>query len=251
MNKKIILCIIILMVIISLIIVMILINDLQKEKNNVFINEYEETDKNQISYSENATIEELKENSGINGNNDIYDVQTEYDGRKVLAVKANLKFKVAFCGLIKRELPKKEELEKEFQENIPQKNGIWIENYSRDKIIKLINESGKTNSKYAISGEGYLYIIEKNTQTELDKKIEKAINNNKLNILTKSSVCYIVDTVTGEIIDYNFEKMDKYQTYEYFEDNDKKIIFITENNGNQLNDEDILEDVVNLIEKGL
>lgn len=239
----------------SLVILLIPKKDNLNENNNVqnqiFKNNYEEIDKNQISYNENATIEELKEDAGINGNNDIYDIQTEYDGRKVLTVKANLKFKVAFCGMIKKEVPKTEELEKVFQENIPPQNGIWIENFSRDKIIKLINDSRKTNSKYAINGEGYLCIVEKNTQTELDKKIEKTINSNQLNILTKSSICYIVDTVTGEILDYNFEKMDKYQTYEYFEDNDKKIIFITENNGNQLNDEDILEDVVNLIEKGL
>lgn len=251
MNKKIMVGTLILMFIISLIIVMVLIKDNQKEKDRVFINEYEEIDKNQISYNKNSTVNELKKENGIKGNSDIYEIQTEYDGRKVLTVKANLKFKVAFCGLITRDLPKIEELEKVFQENIPQKNGIWIENYSKDKIVKLINDSEKTNSKYAISGDGYLYIVEKNTQTELDKKIEKIINGNKLNVLAKSSVCYIVDTVTGEILDYNFEKMDKYQTYEYFEDNDKKIIFITENSGNQLYDEDILEDMVNLLEKGL
>ncbi|MBO6232726.1 MAG: hypothetical protein J6N78_01490 [Clostridia bacterium] len=251
MNKKIILCATALIVIILLVVIMVLINDNHKEENSVFINEYEEIDKNQISYNKNSTVNELKEESGLKGNSDIYDIREEYDGRKILTVKTSLKFKVAFCGLIEKEIPQIDELDNVFKDKLPHKYGVWIENKSRDKIIKAINDSGKTNSKYAISAEGYLYIVEKNEQTQLDKKIEKAINGNKLNILTKSSVCYIVDDVTGEFLDYNFEKMDKYQTYEYFEDDDKKIIFITENNGKQLNDEDILEDVVNLIEKGL
>ena len=40
--------------------------------------------------------------------------------------------------------------------------------------------------------------------------------------------------------------MDEYQTYEYSEDNNKLIIFITENKKNQLNKETIIKSVVDL-----
>ena len=82
---------------------------------------------------------------------------------------------------------------------------------------------------------------------DYDKKIINIINGNKLYILDVNSVCYIVDDITGEILDYNFENMDKYQTYEYFEDNDKMIIFINENKSNQLDDKEIFESVINLL----
>ena len=57
---------------------------------------------------------------------------------------------------------------------------------------------------------------------------------------------YIVDDVTGEILDYNFENMDKYQTYEYFEDNDRIIVFVTENSSNVLTESEIFESLINL-----
>ena len=77
-------------------------------------------------------------------------------------------------------------------------------------------------------------------------EIEEIINGNKLYIIDISSTCYIVDEITGEILDYNFEDMDEYQTYQYFEDGDKKIIFITENQNNQLTVKEIIESVIEL-----
>ena len=98
-----------------------------------------------------------------------------------------------------------------------------------------------------IDDGGYLKIDEKNNQNENDKKIEKIIKSKKQYILDISSVCYIVDDITGEILDYNFENMDKYQTYEYFEDNDKMIVFINENKGNQMSNKEIFKSVINLL----
>ena len=59
-------------------------------------------------------------------------------------------------------------------------------------------------------------------------------NGDKIYSITISSKCYIVDEITGEIQDYSFEDMDEYQTYEYFEDEEKMIICITENINKQL-----------------
>ena len=68
-----------------------------------------------------------------------------------------------------------------------------------------------------------------------------------INSLYLSSVCYIVDEVTGEILDYNFENMDKYQTYEYFEDDEKCIVFINQNTNGQLSDSEIFESIVKVL----
>ncbi len=252
MKKNIFICIIILSLICLII---LLLNSGYKndnENNNKYDNEipkndYVTIDKNQISYKEDVDVNELKNDYGISADSDIYEIETEYDGRKVLTIKASLKFKVAFSGLIKKEKPQLEKLDEVMQNNYPQKNGIWIENNSRDRIVKMLNKSEILKSVYVINEEGYLEINEKNNQTELDKKIEKAINGNNQIILAVSSICYIVDDVTGEILDYNFENMDKFQTYECFNDTDKKIVFITENNNNQILNDNMVEDFINIL----
>ena len=161
-------------------------------------------------------------------------------------MKPSLKYKVAFAGMIKNSIPKMNEIDKISEESLPQYTGIWIEKNSRNKILQLVNGEN-TNSKYYIDEQGYLKINQKNNQNDNDRKIENAINNDKQYILDISSVCYIIDNVTGEILDYNFEKMDSYQTYEYFKDDNRMIIFINENSSNQLTEKEILESVINLI----
>lgn len=163
-----------------------------------------------------------------------------------MTVKANVKYKVALAGMIKKTQPSFEELDKILEQKSPKYRGIWIEQNSRDKLLKLFNSSEKINSKYSINNEGYLEIVEKNFQTNYDKKIENAINGEKQYILDISSVCYIVDDVTGEILDYNFENMDKYQTYEYFKDGDKNIIFINQNTDNQLASSEIIDSIIEI-----
>lgn len=246
-NKKVIAFIIIAFIIILIIIFALFQHKKDKDKNNqIEANIIEEIDKNQIAYQENVTVDELKNEIGATGNTDIYEVQQEYDGRNIITVKANIKYKVAFAGMIKKSTPKMEELDEILNKNLPRENGIWVEEQSRDKILEMFNND-KVNSKYVIDGDGYLKIQDKNSQNEIDKKLEKIINGNKQYILDISSVCYIVDEITGEILDYNFENMDKYQTYEYFEDNDRMIIFITQNKANLLTDADIFNSVIELL----
>jgi len=111
----------------------------------------------------------------------------------------------------------------------------------------IILNSKKFNSRYSIDNNGYLKIDEKNKQNDLDKKIEKTIKGDKQYILDISSICYIVDDVTGEIMDYNFENLDRYQTYECFEDNNKIIVFISQNTKGIYTNEEIIESVINLL----
>lgn len=250
-NKVIIISII---VIIIVLIPFLIIKKNNKNSNEIYGNNtiiinniYTEIDKNQIEYSENTNVEELKQETGKMGNSDIYEIQTEYDGRKTLQVKPNLKYKVAFAGMIKNSKPSNSELDDIYSKNSPSDNGIWVEKSSRNKITEYFNSLGLLNSKYEINESGYLKIVEENNPNKYDKTIKNIINGNEQYILDISSICYIVDDISGEILDYNFENMDKYQTYEYFEDNNKMIIFINQNTNKQMSEKEIFESVIKLI----
>lgn len=211
---------------------------------NVIDNEISDINTNIVEDKEYSDVEELKKITEAGGTSDIYEVQSEFDGKKVLTVKKSVRFKTAFAGMIKKSVPKQSELDDIFNKYYPIKKGIYIEENSKDKVLELLNDGN--NNKYDINSEGYLQIKDKNTTNEIDKKMEKAINGNKTIILNVSSICYVVDDMTGNILDYNFEENDKYQTYEYFEDDDALIIFINENKENQLTKSEILNSMVEL-----
>lgn len=187
---------------------------------------------------------EIIEETGKQGDYDLYEIQEGEDSVKIATIKSSVKYKVAFAGMIKNKVPEKEELDDLLEKNHPKYVGIWIKSESQSEFLKYI--SSVTKSEYEINENGYLKIKNKKNQNEYDKKIEEIINGNKLYIIDISSTCYIVDEITGEILDYNFEDMDEYQTYQYFEDGDKKIIFITENQNNQLTVKEIIESVIEL-----
>lgn len=240
---------VILAVLIFLIICICIIKGISKPNNTIeFENEYETVDKSGISYQDDTTIEDLKKDISATGDSDIYEIHEEYDGRKILSVKASVKFKVAFAGIIKRSIPTLSESEEILNSYFPKKSGIWIENSSRNKILSLFNDSDKTNSEYSINDDGYLEIVNKNKKTDLDKKIENLMNGNLKYVMCISSVCYIIDELTGEILDYNFEEMDKYQILDIFKDEDNNIIFITENKNNQYSKNEILEELINSLQ---
>ena len=244
-NKKVIILVVLLIMFVA-ILVLLFNKRIQKDNNQNNFEQYgEQVDKNQIEYQPDVTVEEIKNEIGATGNTDIYEVEQEYDGRNILAVKPSIKYKVAFAGMIKNAKPSMSELDNIIEEKLPHKTGIWVEEKSRDKILEIFND-GNVNSKYLIDDDGYLKIDRKNNQNDNDKKIEKIIKGKKQYILDISSVCYIVDDITGEILDYNFENMDKYQTYEYFEDKDKYILFVTENSNNVLTNLEIFKSIINL-----
>lgn len=221
----------------------------QLEKNN---NKQEEKTKEIIVDEEKEETEEkkeeinsLKDNTGKTGDAGLYEIQEGYDNTKIITIKSSVKYKVAFSGMIENKLPQMSNLDKILQKNHPKYAGIWIYEKDRNKILEMINEI--TNSEYKIDDNGYLKIENKSNQNENDKKLEKAIKGDKLYIWKNSSICYIVDEVTGEILDYDFEDMDQYQTYEYFEDGDKMIIFMNENKNNQMMNKEIIQSIINLI----
>ncbi len=244
-NKKIATCIIIIFIIILILFVVFILNKKNNKQDGIDYNPYSQIDKNQIAYQENVTINDLIEETGMQADSNIYEIQQELDGRKVLAVKASIKYKVAFAGIMKETLPKMQEIDEIYNNNVPTENGIWIEEKSRNKVLEMFNNNAK--SKYTIDNNGYLKIQDKNLQNDVDKKIESIINGDKQYIIDISSVCYIIDNVTGEILDYNFEKLDRFQTYEYFEDNGKMIIFVTENTNNLLTENEIFNSIIDLM----
>ena len=268
--KKVIICITICILIISVIVIC----TVRKEKNskenynnnsseNIKQEEKSDDNKENIENTENVEKEiqittstqeesqisdeektEIIEETGKQGDSDLYEIQEGEDNIKIATIKSSVKYKVAFAGMIKNKVPEKEELDDILEKNHPKYAGIWIKSESQSEFLKYI--SSVTKSEYEINENGYLKIKNKKNQNDYDKKIEKIINGNKLYIIDISSTCYIVDEITGEILDYNFEDMDEYQTYQYFEDGDKKIIFITENQNNQLTVKEIIKSVIEL-----
>lgn len=199
-----------------------------------------------VDSTENTEVEELKQQYNITGNNEIYNVETEKDGRKVINVKPSINFKVAFAGMIKKQKPSFEEIDSIFENNAPNQKGIWIKKENREKILNYLNDNSKC--KYEINNDGYLQITDSTNANATDKKIQKLINGEKQYIICISSTCYMVDTVTGEIVDNPYNELDAYQSYEYFKDEDRMIIFITENKNSKMTEKEIFESIINLIE---
>ena len=235
----------ILVLILIVIVIGISIKYIKKVKNKNKIDKtYNEMKQNSLMYNNTATVDDLKEEYGMSGNDDLYDVETEYDGRQVLKVKATENFKVAFTGLVKGTKNSIENSSEIFESEYPTENGIWIEKNSREKIEKYLNENMK--SKYKINEKGYLTISEKKSSKE-DNEIEKIINGNKHYIIGISGINYYIDALTGEAVDNPFEELDKYQTYAYCQDEDKMVIFITENKSKALQNSEIFESVLALM----
>ena len=235
----------ILVLILIVIVIGISIKYIKKVKNKNEIDKtYNEMKQNSLMYNNTATVDELKEEYGMSGNDDLYDVQTEYDGRQVLKVKATENFKVAFAGLVNGTKNSIENSSEIFENEYPTENGIWIEKNSREKIEKYLNENMK--SKYKINEKGYLTISEKKSSKE-DNEIEKIINGNKQYIIGIRGINYYIDALTGEAVDNPFEEFDKYQTYAYCQDEDKMVIFITENKSKALENSEIFESVLALM----
>lgn len=226
----------------------------KEETNNEIITnqetskEYEEMKNNSTMYNEDATLEDLKDEYKITGSDDIYEVNTENDGRKVINVKASMNYKVAFCGIIKESKPNFEELDSVFEKNSPNKSGIWIKKSDYSNILSYLNSSKYLKSKYEINEEGYLQSSKNNSQTEYDKLLEKLMNGDKQYILNISSIYYMIDKMTGEIIDNPYNELDGYQTYDYCKDDDKTIIFISENKDKKLTDDEIFISIMELLE---
>lgn len=247
-NKKLIIGIFITITIIVAFATIIVLNknNKQQEKNINTTDEYYDKMKNESEmYKETANVESLKNEYKLNGDDDIYEISEEMDGRKTLVVKSNLNFKVAFSGMIKKSIPEKEEIEKIYEKSFPLNNGIYVDNKDREKIKEYLNNNSKLKNHYEINENGFLEIKEEKNKTKEDEKIEKILKSDKTYILSINGTCYMIDPVTGKIVDNPYADMNQEQTYEYFIDENKIILFMTDSQ--RVNKDEIFESVLELL----
>lgn len=227
MNKKIVLIILIVFVIISIIGVCIFL----KKRNHAPDNGDNQEE-----------LQNIIDETGVTADSDLYEVNVEDDGTKTIEIKADLQYKIAFAGIIKKSTFSHDDVEKIFNDNYPKETGIWIDAESRDNFLSLIGEV--TNDKYSINENGYLKIDESQNSNENDKLLKKLINGKKRFIIDISGIYFAADRVTGEILDNYFELMDPHQASKIVETENDIIIILSTNSEKLLKTEDILEELI-------
>ena len=231
-------------IIICIIVILVLIFTNKNKTNNNIQNDYTNIDKeNEISYQNDATIEDIKEETGLSGDESIYEIDTEYDGRKTLNVKHEIQYKVALAGILSNSQPEYSNIDNIINQSQITKNGIWIEENSREKFLENLKQI--TESNYEISADGYLNIVNKEKQNDYDKKLESFINSEKQYIFAITDKYYEIDTVSGAVVEYPYQQLDPYQEYDLVEDGNSVIIFINTNPNNNLDNTEILKNVIN------
>lgn len=192
---------------------------------------------------ERENIEEIKNmQSEINStaNPNIYYVDEEYDGRKILQVRPVIQYEVDLAGILKNEKPEENEIG-DLLRNGPKKKGIWISEQSRQDFEALLKKNNINN--FYISDDGYLQ-TDGNVEGELATKLLDMMNSDKLYIINMTGTAYERDYISGEITEYPFESMDPYQAIQSYETDNSTILEITSNKANKLSNKEILEAVV-------
>ncbi len=185
-------------------------------------------------------VEEIKNETGATADANIYEVGTEYDGREVLYVKPEIQMQAVWAGIEKDGEPTEEETTLLWSSK-PTKTGIWISSKSQETFLTMLNDTGITNFK--IDEEGYLY-KDGTSQNDIAKRIEEMINSDIIYIIDISGTCYIRDEMTGELVEYPFEKMDPYQVCEPYYYENTIILEITTNSSGYLTSEEILSSII-------
>ena len=102
----------------------------ENAENNTSIVDQDTSNQNVVE------IENMKNEINATGNTDIYYVDEEYDGRKILQVKPDVQFDVDLAGIIKNTMPEENEIS-ELVGKAPTDNGIWISEQSRESFSDL------------------------------------------------------------------------------------------------------------------
>ena len=210
------------------------------ESNKNLIEEETDTTINNVVNVSIEELQDMKKEINSTGNTDIYQVEKEKDGRKILQIKPQIQFNVDLAGIIKKSKPEEKELEN-LLENIPSNNGIWISNQSRDLILMLLNRNSINN--FYISEDGYLK-RDGGIESDIEKELEKMINSKKLYIINITGIAYQRDYISGEIVEYPFEEMDPEQVLESYKYENKIILELSTNAKHKLTDKEILETIV-------
>lgn len=212
------------------------------EKNTTDSNLEEKTEivTNNIENVSDTELEDMKNSINATGDISIYQVEKEKDGRKILQIKPQIQFFVDLAGIIKKSIPEENELEMLVKE-APTTNGVWISPQSRELFLKLLDKN--EISDFNILDNGYLN-NNGNIKNDIEGKLEKMINSNKLYIINITGIAYQRDYISGEIVEYPFEDMDSEQVLESYRDENKIILELSTNKAKKLTDKEILETIV-------
>lgn len=236
--KKNILIIVLLLILVSITAFLIFYNKkentLQNEiKSNEFMNEMLSTDTNEI----NA----IKNEINATGQTDIYQIEEEYDGRKIIQVKPDVQYQVALAGIIKNSIPAEDEINT-ILEQAPTSSGMWISKSSREKFMDLLNSNNIVDFK--ITNEGYLKCNKQDNLTEQEEKLKNMSESDKLYVIDMLGKTYQRDYISGEIVEYPFEEMDSYQAVEIYKVENSIIFGVTSNKENRLSNKEILDAII-------
>lgn len=212
-------------------------NETEQEENLDNQNKVENTN----SKEENERINKVKEKYGFTGDNSLY---TENNNE--LSIKPDVAYRTALIGSLEQRKPTYEEINNTNVNGEPQDVGIWVSPQSRETFLNCINS---VENSYEIDQKGYLK-IKKAANSKYSTIFTKIEQDNSLVIVDMTGIDYIVDIVTGDIFKNEFEAMDPYQTYEYFEceQENKAIIILNSNGRNKLSNQEIIEDMMKILE---
>lgn len=230
MRKRNIILILVVIIVIVIGIVLVKLN-FQKDKEN------KNNATNEVNIYDKETINEIKEEINATGASDMYQIQEEYDGRKILQIKPSIQFETVLAGILKHGQPLENEIQ-DLLKNKPAKQGIWIAKQSREAFLSLLKDN-EING-YAINEEGYLYVTEEQDKEEANK-LKEAMQSNQLYMIDISGTSYKRDDLSGEIIEEPFEKMEPYQAVDVYQEGALMILEVTTNEKGILSKQEILE----------
>ena len=238
MNKKK-LCITILLIIVILVLIFFIIK--LTNKNNpklpITYNIQEE-----VKEEDTKKVEDMASNLGLEADKDLYEIAEEYDGREYVRIKPDIQFNTTMAGILLNNQEPEFDVISEILKQAPTEYGIWIEKTSQEKFLEILKTF--TEGNYAINEKGYLIQEENSKMNKYDREIKKMITSNNLYIIDISSKYYILDEVTGEVVENPFEDMDPYTPYEMLASENKEIYFISENEQGKVNQEEALKEIL-------
>lgn len=240
--KKNILIVLLLAIVVVIVIGLIFNNKKENSDQNVLQNEIKSDEfMNRIVSTDSNEINAIKNEINATGQTDIYQIEEEYDGRKIIQVKPDVQYQVALAGIIKNGIPAEDEINT-ILEQAPNSSGMWISESSREKFMELLNSNNIVD--FEITNEGYLKCNKQENLTEQEEKLKDMAESDKLYVIDVSGKTYQRDYISGEVIEYPFEEMDPYQVLEPYEIENSIILGVTSNKENRLSNKEILDAII-------
>lgn len=240
--KKNIFIVLLLVIVVVIAIVLIFNNKEENSDQNILQNEIQSDEfANRMVSTDANEINAIKNEINATGETDIYQIEEEYDGRRIIQVKPDIQYQVALAGIIKNGIPSDDEINT-LLEQAPTSSGMWISESSREKFMELLNSNNIVD--FEITNEGYLKCNKQENLTEQEEKLKNMAESNKLYVIDMSGKTYQRDYISGEVIEYPFEEMDPYQVIEPYEIDDSIILGVTSNKENRLSNKEILDAII-------